>query len=100
MWYKQEHDSIYLIIYAKPRAKSTKVVGIYNDALCISLKAQTKEGEANKELLRFLADYFSVPQKAIKLLRGKHARKKTIHLPINIKIREFIAMVSHGLKQP
>lgn len=63
------------------------------DRLRIRLQAPAVEGKANLELQRFLAVAFGVRRSAITILRGEHARDKTIlirgisEVPADILVR-------------
>lgn len=46
----------------------------------VSVQALPEKGDANKAIIKLLARHFSVPQSAIKILRGSSARKKLIQL--------------------
>ena len=54
-----QKQQVKLNILAKPNAKKTAFLGIDAQALLISLHAKPHKGAANKELIRFLADFFT-----------------------------------------
>jgi uncharacterized protein (TIGR00251 family) len=60
----------------QPRASRTEVVGLRDGALKIRVAAPPVEGEANQELLRFLARVFGVPRAAISIRSGAGGRSK------------------------
>lgn len=63
-------------MYVVPRSSRTEVVGIYDDALKIKLKASPFKGAANKELVKFLAEKLDIPRAKIGIVKGhKHKRK-------------------------
>jgi uncharacterized protein (TIGR00251 family) len=72
--------SITLTIQAQPGAKRTEVAGVHGAALKIRLAAPAVDGKANDELLRFLAQAFRVPQRAVTIVRGETGRRKTVHV--------------------
>ena len=83
-WRREEGDgaahALVLTLHVQPGAKRTEVAGVHGDALKIRLAAPPVEGKANAELLRFLADAFGVPQRAVTLVRGETSRQKTVRI--------------------
>lgn len=69
-----------LTLHAQTGAKRTEVAGAHGDALKIRLAAPPVEGKANAELLRYLAEVFGVPQRAVTLVRGETSRRKTVRI--------------------
>jgi uncharacterized protein (TIGR00251 family) len=63
-----------------PNAKKIEVVGLIDGALKIRLKAQPIEGQANEELVRFIAMKMKLPKKQISVVRGLTSRQKTIEI--------------------
>ena len=54
-WCSKHGEAIRLSVQVLPNAKKTEVVGLIDGALKIRLKAQPIEGQANEELIRFIA---------------------------------------------
>ena len=69
----------------QPAAPRNELLG-WNTAgeLRIKVAAPPHEGEANKELVKFLAKRFSVPKREIELISGDKSRTKTISAPASI----------------
>ncbi len=67
-----------LAIRVQPRASRSEVVGPLGELLKIRLAAPPVEGEANRQLLRFLAREFRLPKTRVRLLRGERGRTKAI----------------------
>ena len=72
-------------VRVQPSAPRNELLG-WNTAgeLRIKVAAPPHEGEANKELVRFLAKRFSVPKRGIELVSGEKSRTKTISAPASI----------------
>lgn len=79
-----------LQIFAKPNAKRTALVKVMQNELHISLHAQPKEGEANKELIRFLSELFDIPKSQITLEKGATGRYKRVSLPLTEKVKALL----------
>lgn len=83
MWYKIQNQYIELRIYAKPNAKRTTFVSISNEEANIALHAKPHQGEANAELLSYLASLLKVPKKDLLLKLGENSRHKVVVLPFS-----------------
>jgi hypothetical protein len=73
-----------LTIDASPGASRSEVVGAnrWRGALRVKIAAAAREGEANEELVRFLAEKLSVPRKSIRILSGERSSIKTVLVPL------------------
>ena len=69
-----------LSIYCQPGAKLTKVVGLFDTCLKISLQAPAAENQANEMLLAWLSKQLKIPQKQIQFISGQNSRKKRIEI--------------------
>jgi uncharacterized protein (TIGR00251 family) len=90
MWYKIHDQEVTITIYAKPRAKRTALLKIDENGLHISLHAKPVEGEANHELINYLAKLFNLPKNQIILKKGEGSKHKIISVPYTQKIADFI----------
>ena len=80
IWLKQTPTGIALSLYCQPGAKQTKVVGLHDGCLKISLQAPAQENKANELLLAWLSKQLKVPQKQIQFLSGQNSRKKRLEI--------------------
>ncbi len=78
MWFKINNQQIELRILAKPNAKKSKLLGVREHGLQISLHAKPHQGEANKELISFLSELLELPKSKIILQRGKGSKYKQV----------------------
>ena len=69
-----------IALHIQPRASRTEVIGAHGDALKIRLAAPPVDGEANEELVRFLAKTLGVPKSAVTIVRGATGRKKVVRV--------------------
>ncbi len=77
-WYRWEGNTLLLSIRVQPRASRSEVVGPLGKLLKIRLAAPPVEGEANRQLIRFLAREFRLPKSRVRLLRGESGRTKSV----------------------
>ena len=80
IWLKQTPTGIVLNLHCQPGAKLTKVVGLHDGCLKISLQAPAVENRANEMLLSWLSKRLRVPQKQIQLLSGQNSRVKRVEI--------------------
>ncbi len=71
-------DGVRLRVWVKPRASKSRLGGIREGALEVAVAAPPVDGEANSELIRFLARLFSVPKTSVQVASGAASRHKTI----------------------
>lgn len=67
-------------IWAKPRAKKSRVVGERGDAIEVSLAAPPVDGAANEELVRVLSELLDVPKRAVVIVRGDTSQRKLVEI--------------------
>jgi uncharacterized protein (TIGR00251 family) len=67
-------------VWAKPRAKRSRIVGARGDAVEVTLAAPPVDGAANEELVRLLADVFGVPKRSVVIVRGDTAQRKVVEV--------------------
>ena len=66
-------------VTVKPGAKQEKIVKS-NDGLTVYLHARAHDGEANKALVRALADYYGVSKSCVLILRGQKSHQKVVEI--------------------
>lgn len=87
------HTTLKLFVQAK--AKKNQFTGIYDGRLKLAVAAPPVEGKANKEIVSFLASFFGLKKKQIKLVAGERSRRKTCILEdleervLQEKLRDF-----------
>lgn len=77
-WLKPTEYGFNLILHVQPGAKKTEVSGEHGEALKVRLAAPPVDGKANQALLRWLADRFDLPLRAVELLSGDKNRHKVV----------------------
>jgi hypothetical protein len=73
-------DGAILTVHVQPKAAKTACVGTHGEALKIRIAAAPVDGAANRELIRFLADEFSLPMAAVHIVSGESSRLKLVRL--------------------
>jgi hypothetical protein len=69
-------------IYVKviPRSSKNLVEKISEGEYKVKLTAPPVDGEANKMLIKVLADYFGVSKSLVSIIGGKSTRKKLVEI--------------------
>jgi len=82
--YKGKYDQegeVLLKIKLFPQAGRTEYIKTLGDGtLKIAVKAAPEKGKANRELIRFLAAYFSVTNDQVTIIRGLEQRLKLVKI--------------------
>ena len=94
IWLKQTPAGIELNLYCQPGAKLTKVVGLHDGCLKISLQAPAMENKANEMLLTWLSKQLRVPQKQIQFISGQNSRKKRLEIWGSVSINQILQVLS------
>jgi uncharacterized protein len=71
---------ITLKVYLQPKSSKNEIVGPYRDGIKVKVAAPPIEGKANEALIRYLAKELEVSSSSIKILKGVHAREKTLRI--------------------
>jgi uncharacterized protein (TIGR00251 family) len=76
-------DGAQLLLRVKvlPNAGRNQLAGLRGEELLVRLQAQPRKGEANRELLRFLAKSLEVPRGSIRIVSGESSGHKLLRLP-------------------
>jgi uncharacterized protein (TIGR00251 family) len=93
IWLKKTPAGITLSLHCQPGAKQTKVVGLHDGCLKISLKAPALENKANELLLAWLSKQLKVPQKQIQFVSGQNSRKKQIEIWGSISPEQIVQIL-------
>lgn len=74
-----------ITIDVSPGASRTEVAGVneWRGALQVRVAAEPREGAANEELVRFLAERLGVPRRTIEIERGATSTLKVVSLPVD-----------------
>ncbi|MCI0665248.1 MAG: DUF167 domain-containing protein [Acidobacteria bacterium] len=74
------NGSVIISVRVQPRAPRTDIVGELDGKLKIRLAAPPVDGEANAELIRYLAQIFNLQRKEIEIISGEKSRNKQVRI--------------------
>lgn len=80
-------DRCRIWIDASPGAARTEVTGVnqWRKALQVRIGAPPREGEANDELVRFLAEKLGVPRRNVVLVKGERSSSKLVEVSLGVE---------------
>ncbi len=78
--FEERDGRVRIPVRAQPRASRSEIVGEYDGALKVRVAAPPVEGEANRELVRFLARTIGVPQSSLEILSGSSGKSKIVEV--------------------
>lgn len=76
----EKDGGISFAVRVQPRASRSEVVGELDGALKLRLAAPPVDGEANEELIRFLAKLFAAPRQRVSIATGKASKNKLVRI--------------------
>jgi uncharacterized protein (TIGR00251 family) len=76
----QANGAVRVRIFVQPRASRTEVVGQHGNAIKLRVAAPPIEGEANREVVRFLSKLLGISAGSVVLLSGESGRRKVVEL--------------------
>lgn len=79
-WHEERPDGLLLRVLVQPRAARSEVAGIHDGRLKLRLAAPPVDGEANAELVRFLARRLGVQRSGVEIVSGGMGRRKTVRV--------------------
>lgn len=79
-YFKIAGNDIVIKVKIVPGSSKNKIVGVYNDALKITIAAPPVEGKANKKCITYLAKYFDVAKSKVEIISGKSSKNKFIKI--------------------
>ena len=75
-FYQWQDKDLFLKLHVQPRAKENKIIGIHDDTLKLKIKSPPVDNKANKEIVSFLANEFSLSKSNVELVSGQLSRDK------------------------
>lgn len=67
-----------LDLHVQPGASRTQFAGMHGDRLKVRLAAPAHDGKANQALIVFLAEYYGVPRRNVRITAGLKSRQKRV----------------------
>lgn len=84
-WIRDDKNGTLLLLYIQPGASKSEVSGLHGERLKIRIKAPPVEGEANRELINFIAQKLGLSRSKVRILRGETSRQKDLIVELEKK---------------
>lgn len=75
---RRKDGAILLNIYVQPRASRLGFAGLHDGCLKLAIPSPPVDDKANKAVVSFLADFFQLAQKEVRLCSGHKSRRKQL----------------------
>lgn len=75
---REQGGAVYFDVRVSPRASRTAISGVHAGALKLSVNAPPVDGAGNEAVIELLASSLGVSRRALRIVRGEHARSKTV----------------------
>lgn len=89
-------NGVTLAIKVVPGASRDRVMGLLGDALKVAVSKPPSGGEANRGVVRVLAAFFGVPERAVSITSGHtNPRKQVLIVGISAqRVSEIVAQIT------
>ena len=77
-----------------PRAGTSGIAGVRDNAVLVRLNAPPVEGAANAELIEVLAETLDVPKRAVSIVSGDRSRHKRVRID-GVTLAHAISRLPH-----
>jgi len=67
-----------LDLHVQPGASRTEFAGRHGERIKLRLAAPAQDGKANAALIEFLASYYGVPRRCVRITSGLKSRQKRV----------------------
>ncbi len=82
-WLRADGADALLDVAVQPGAKRSEINGLHDGALRLRIAAPARDGRGNAALCAWLAQQLGVPQRAVSVERGDHARRKRLRVALS-----------------
>ncbi|MBB1075109.1 YggU family protein [Rhodoferax sp. 4810] len=79
-WYQWDGQDLIINVRVQPRARRDGFADVIGEAIKVQLRAPPVDDKANASLIALLAESFHVPQRAVVIMSGHHARMKRVRI--------------------
>jgi hypothetical protein len=75
---REKNGNVVFMVRAQPRSSQSRICGLYNGGLKVSLKAAPVDDAANEECCTLFAKLFRIPHSRVHVVSGGSSRTKSV----------------------
>ncbi|KAF7656766.1 hypothetical protein LDENG_00036510 [Lucifuga dentata] len=87
---RDKNGAVTITIHAKPGSKHNAITDVSADAVGVAIAAPPTDGEANAELIRYLAEVLDLKKSHVALDKGSRSRDKLVRLDSTLSPEEVL----------
>ncbi|XP_075933678.1 UPF0235 protein C15orf40 homolog isoform X4 [Anarhichas minor] len=87
---RDKSGSVSIVVHVKPGSKHSGVTEVSSEAVGVAIAAPPMDGEANAELLRYLAEVLDLKKSRVSLDKGSRSRDKLIKVDSSLSPEEVL----------
>lgn len=76
--FREKSGNVVFVVKAQPRSSKSRISGVYNGGLKVSLKAAPIDDAANEECCKLFSKLFRIQLSRVHIISGKSSRTKTL----------------------
>ncbi|XP_034541589.1 UPF0235 protein C15orf40 homolog [Notolabrus celidotus] len=86
----RQSGAVTITVHAKPGSKHSGITEVSAEAVGVSIAAPPTDGEANTELIRYLAEVLDLKKSHVSLDKGSRSRDKVIKVDSSLSPEEVL----------
>ncbi len=98
-WISAASGGVRIQVRVQPRASRNELIGVDSDCLRVRLTAPPIDGEANRQLRKYLSELFCCSPGNIQIVRGLTGRLKLVEIA-GVAESEVLMMVAMRVARP
>ncbi|XP_039882625.1 UPF0235 protein C15orf40 homolog [Simochromis diagramma] len=87
---KDKSGAVTIRVHAKPGSKHSSITEVSTEAVSVAISAPPTDGEANAELIRYLAEVLGLKKSHVCLDKGSRSRDKVIKVDSSLSPEEVL----------
>lgn len=77
---RESDGAVTFPVHVQPRARRTELAGMHGGSIKLRVTAPAVEDAANHAVVEFFAALAGVPRSAVRIVRGRRSREKTLQI--------------------
>lgn len=87
---RDKSGAVIISVHAKPGSKHSSITDVSAEAVGVAIAAPPADGEANAELIRYLAEVLELKKSHIALDKGSRSRDKLLRVDSSLSPEEVL----------